>query len=87
MPKPTSFKTTNRVFGEQGANIDQIAACLMLSEDGKYSIVTKWKLSDEDLQIIEETGEIWLVAQGTKLPPLSILTKSPSEHGYRVIEQ
>lgn len=86
MPRPTSFKTTNKVFGEENINADQIAACVMISEKGKMAVVSKWKLSKEDLEKLEETGEIWLVVQGSKMPPLSLFTNKPSDHGYRALD-
>lgn len=86
MPKPTSFKTTNKVFGSETEGADQIAAAVMVSEKGKPSIVTKWKLSDEDLENLIENPEIWLVVQGSKMPALSVFTNPPSDYGYRNIE-
>lgn len=86
MPRPTAFKTTNKVFGDENKEADQIAACLMVSERGKAAIVTKWKLSEEDIENLKNNPEIWLVVQGSTLPPVSVFTQDPSDMGYRVIE-
>lgn len=40
-------------------------------------IISCWKLSKEDLEDINQTGEIWLQIVGNGMPPVSIYTENP----------
>lgn len=84
--KPTSFKETNQVYGAgDNPNTDQLAVCIAYHPDNENipSIISKWKLSPEEIERISETGELWLSVLGPGLPPMFPTVYNPfSEIGY-----
>ena len=40
-------------------------------------IISCWKLSKEDLEEINKTGQIWLSITGHGMPPVSLFTENP----------
>lgn len=48
-----------------------------LDPEGMPIIISKWKLSKEDLEDINRTGEIWLQIAGNTMPPVSLYTENP----------
>lgn len=83
---PTSFKETNKVFGAgNNPNTDQLAVCIADHplNNGIPTVISKWKLSPEELQRISQSGELWIMVLGNNLPPISPTVFNPfSEHGY-----
>lgn len=45
------------------------------------TIISCWKLSKEDLEEIQRTGEVWLSISGTGMPPVSLFTENPFTNG------
>lgn len=45
------------------------------------TIISCWKLSKEDLEEIQKTGEIWLSISSTGMPPVSLFTENPFTNG------
>lgn len=88
--KSTSFKETNHVYGAGGnPNTDQLAVCVASHEDngGAPSIISKFKLSKEEIERINETGELWVMVMGTSLPPICPSVWNPfDEIGYKPLE-
>lgn len=53
-------------------------ACRFADLDGRPQIVTKWRLSPEELaEVIATGGDLWLWASGHTQPPVSIQGFSP----------
>ncbi len=88
--RPTSFKQTNKVYGAgDNPNTDQLAVCIAMHEDnaGIPTVISKWKLTEEEVKKISETRELWLTILGTSIPPISPTVYNPfSEHGYKPLE-
>jgi hypothetical protein len=42
-------------------------------------IISCWKLTKEELELINKTGRIWLWIYATQMPPVSVEVKSPFE--------
>lgn len=84
---PTSFKETNLVLDAgDNPNTDQLPVCIAKDPDyppGICFIVSKWKLSPEELEEVNKTGEIWVSVMGHSTPPIMPLAVNPFEHlGY-----
>ena len=54
----------------------------------KNFIITKWKLTPEDIRrIVESEGEIWMVTLGRGVLPVRLLSDNPfSNHGFEAID-
>ena len=44
-------------------------------------IISCWKLSKEDIEDIQRTGEIYLTITGEVMPPVSLQTEDPWQPG------
>lgn len=88
--KSTSFKETNRVYGAgDNPNTDQLAVCVASHPDNKGipTILSKWKLSPEEIDRINKTGELWITVMGTALPPIGATVFDPfEEHGFEPLK-
>jgi hypothetical protein len=84
--RATSFKETNSVLmAGNNPNTDQLPIAHAKHEDlpGVNVMVSKYKLTEEEVKRINETGEIWLLVMGSKHPPLMPTVFNPfTEHGY-----
>jgi hypothetical protein len=87
--RPTSFKETNKVYGAGGnPNTDQLAVCLATHEDNGSipTIISKWKLTEDEVKRVSETGEIWITVLGASLPPIAPVVYNPfTELNYKPI--
>lgn len=72
--KPTSFKETNQLLGagnNPGTGDLPIARSLMPIGDQEVPcIISCWKLSPEELDLIQQTGKIWISVMGMSSPPI-----------------
>lgn len=88
--KPTSFKETNIVYtAGNNPNTEQLPVCIADHPDnqGIPTIISKWKLSEDELERINKTGELWLTVLGTQLPPIGATVWQPfDEIGYKPID-
>lgn len=91
--KSTSFKETNKVFTAGGnPNTDQLAVCIAeVHYKGEPRptrfIVSKFKLDKEELERINETGELWISIMGMGMPPIMPTVYNPfTEHGMKPVE-
>lgn len=87
MAIPVDFEQRNFVYTKPKDMTDE--ECLDLpvwkgeipiGEDNPRSfpaIISRWKFNKEDLERINETGEIWLSITGTIMPPVSIFCFNP----------
>jgi hypothetical protein len=78
---PADFPERNFVFTKPSGMTDEQCSDLPVwkgnDRDGFPIIVSKWKLSKEDLEEINRTGEIWLSLTGNGMPPVSVFTEYP----------
>lgn len=78
---PVTFPEQNIVLGKPDNMTDE--ECMSLpawrgrNSDGLPVIISKWKLSKEDLDEINRTGEVWLQIVGPAMPPASVFTEYP----------
>jgi len=76
---PVDFEQANATLGPP----DDMSNCTGLRVhkgydiDGLPAIVSKWRLSKEDLEEINTTGELWLIIYGHGQPPVCLTTESP----------
>lgn len=79
--EPKIFDQCNTLFAEGQKGYLQLPA--FRSDDGQ--VVTCWKLSDEELKQIAETGEIWLhvLTFGKPLQPVLLTTENPFIDGLQ----
>lgn len=78
---PIDFPERNFVFGKPQDMTDEECSSLPvwkgLATDGYPAIISKWKLSEEDLKNIIKSGVIWLSITGNGMPPVSLFTEEP----------
>jgi len=89
---PAEFEGQNVVYRGNGDSVKDLPTCVAtnadpeLPEGGKY-VISKWKLSPEDVQRVLETGEIWLCTMGTGVTPTLVLSENPlTEHGFEPVQ-
>ena len=77
--KFTGFKETNIYLGAgANPNTEGIGACVCQDQStGQDFIVGKVKVSPEELEKIQETGEIWIGVMGRGWPPLLVTPYNP----------
>lgn len=92
--KATLFKETNHIFGAgENPNTTDLPVCISLAP--QYSeghnvpfIVSRWKVSQEEIEKINETGEIWISIMGASMSPIMPLAFHPfKELGFKPIEK
>lgn len=78
---PADFPERNFVFGKPQDMTDEECTSLPvwkgLDTNGWPTILSKWKLSKEDIETINKTGTIWLSITGNGMPPVSLFTEEP----------
>ena len=86
--KPTSFKESNLVLGAGGnPNTEDLVIARSIDNDGIPFVVSRWKLSKEELERINETGDVWLCIMGNTMPPVMPTVFQPfTEHGFTPLE-
>jgi hypothetical protein len=79
--KPTSFKETNHLLGagnNPGTGDLPIARSLMDIEGRPFPcIISCWKLSPEELELIQQTGKVWIAVMGVGSPPIMPMISHP----------
>ena len=70
---------SNVIFSAEGCK--DLYGTLIHNEDGSYEIETCWKLTEEELKHITQTGCIYLYTMGRWIPPvmLSVASKVDTE--------
>lgn len=76
---PIETYYSNIIFSAEGCK--DLHATLIHNEDGPAEIETCWKLSEEELKHIAQTGCIYLYTMGRWIPPvlLSVASKVDTE--------
>lgn len=78
---PAEFDQANFTFTKPANMTDEECASLPVFKgqdtNGLPVIISKWRFNKEDLEIIAETGEIWLQIVGDGMPPVSLYTENP----------
>jgi hypothetical protein len=78
---PTDFEQRNFVYQKPANMTDEECMDLPVfrgvTPDGWPCIISKWKLSKEDLEEIQKTGAIYLSITGYGMPPVLLFTEDP----------
>lgn len=78
---PVQFKEANFTFTKPDNMTDEQCMSLPVfrgkDQGGIPVIISCWKLSKEDLDDINKTGQIYLSIAGDGMPPVSIFTENP----------
>ena len=72
--KPVTFKESNTTFKAEG--IPDLPAFVGSNQEGSPVIISKWELSEEEIQKIIKNKSIFLVVSGEGMPPLSMHTET-----------
>lgn len=73
---PSNFPESNRVLGPPpGSTEDEVGS--LFTYTGHGMVISKWKVSAEELEAIQATGEVWLVVSGASMPPVILQTDNP----------
>lgn len=89
--EPIDFDESNMTFTRPADMTDDQCGSLKVWQGHEQStgfplIISKWKLSAEDLKRVNETGEVWLSIYGSGMPPVSIFTENPFNNVQNVSE-
>ena len=71
---PIETYYSNIIFSAEGCK--DLHGTLIHNEDGPDEIETCWKLSEEELKSITQTGCIYLYTVGRWIPPVMLSVKS-----------
>lgn len=71
---PIQTYYSNIIFSAEGCK--DLHGTLIHNEDGPDEIETCWKLSEEELQQIAQTGYVYLYTMGCWLPPVMLSVRS-----------
>lgn len=78
---PTHFEQVNFEFLKPADMTDEQCGSLPVhkgvDQNGFPVIVSCWKLNYEELKLIQETGQIYLIITGTGMPPVSVAVENP----------
>lgn len=77
---PIDFRFSNHTFQKPEGWTDEQCTPLPvhIHENNEFpGIISCWKLSEEDLQRINETGVVWLNVVGRTMPPVLLFTENP----------
>ena len=79
---PIKTYYSNIIFSAEGCK--DLHGTLIHNEDGTVEIETCWKLSEEELKHITQSGCIYLYTMGRWIPPviLSVTSKVNTEDRY-----
>lgn len=78
--QPIEFPEQNKVFKapEGMDNCSDLPVCECIDFNFNTPvIISKWKLTPEELQKVNETGEIWLSVVGQGMPPVCLMVDYP----------
>ena len=78
MATPKQFPKQNLVFRGWPEDENRAAVLDLPTYQSEGAIVSCWKLSQEELENVAVTGEVWVMVQGTGQPPIYI-TGKPEE--------
>lgn len=86
--KATAFKESNFVIGGGRPDVNDLTICVARNDrdyPGMLFSISKYKLSPEELEEINRTGELHVCIMGHPQPPLLPTIFSPfiPEYGYR----
>lgn len=79
--KPIKTKNTNSILRAPEGNNDVIDLPItrLKYEDGSNAVESCWKLSQEELEHVKETGKVYFVCMGQTHPPILLSTRSQLE--------
>jgi len=83
--KSTSFKETNMMLGAgDNPNTNDLPVCHAIDPHTNMPfIISKFKLDEEEMKRINETGEIWIGIMGDRMHPILPTVYNPfTEHGF-----
>ena len=72
----TEFKEQNIFFTKPESMTDEECGSLPAYR-GEGQIISCWKLTEEDMKKLQETGVIWLAVVGDQQPPVWLGVESP----------
>lgn len=80
---PASFAESNCVLSKPPSMTHDECECLAVlrtsTPNGFPVIVSCWKLTKEELEIVNRTGRVWLGIHGESMPPVFLTGDKPFE--------
>jgi len=70
MADPTDFEGANKVFHPPEGMEDRCSDLTVFQD--KTSVISCWKLSEEELAEVNRTGVVWLRVHGQGTPPVKV---------------
>ena len=76
--QPMNFPESNGALNPPANSTDVEPVFVWRGEvDGHREVITKWKLTAEELAEINRTGEVYLRVRGATMPPVAIVVANP----------
>lgn len=88
---PINFEQSNRTYVKPESMTDEQCGSLSVfvgvDTDQFPFILSKWELSDEELDQINETKAVWLNVVSTEMPPVALFVQNPFVSSEKESEQ
>lgn len=78
--QPMNFPESNGALSAPaGIGCDKVEPLFVWRGEcgGSPQVISKWKLTPEELAEINRTGEVWLHVLGRSMPPVAVVVRSP----------
>ncbi len=84
--KSENFEQVNlKLKAGDNPNTNDLDACRCVNQDNIPSIVAKFKLDEDEIKRISETGELWICMMGNQWPPVLPTIHHPfDELGFKI---
>lgn len=70
---PSSFKESNAILDSDMEGIDPLSVCVAVDENNTPVIISKWKLTEEELKFVLEKKYVYVVVLGHEgQPPMLV---------------
>ena len=76
MAFPSSFDQANVVYGPPAGMTEEQVQSLSAFRD-ENQVITCWKVTREELEMIQKTGRIWVTTMASWIPPMYVGCDSP----------
>lgn len=79
--KPIKTENTNSILlaPEGSKDVINLPITKLVYENGTRAVESCWQLSDEELELVKNTGKIYFLCMGETHPPILLSAKSQLE--------
>ncbi len=87
---PVEFKEQTHLMGKEQPEFNVLPVCIINPnplENYAGEIISVWQLTDEELELIKTTKQVYLRIQGGQQPPVLLEVKNPFIYPEEVREE